>query len=114
MKKIKTPQGVQVEELKVFIALAVDHLNKSTGKGFKANSEYIKSLLTRLYVKGYSLGQVKEVISFKCSRWMAFEERRKYLRPQTLFDVFNFKKYLKEVEASNTSNDLRKNKLIKK
>jgi len=88
-------KDLQRETFEVFLSAAVIHLNESSGRRFTAKSAQTTNLLRFLYEQGYSLDQVKTVIDVKVKQW-SNTSVRKYLRPVTLFDYYNFKKYLNE------------------
>lgn len=72
----------------------IGHLNKSTGKNFKASSSKTRSLIDARLKEGYTLEDFYKVIDTKALEWKGtnFE---KYLRPETLFGP-KFEGYLNE------------------
>ena len=72
----------------------IGHLNKSTGKNFKASSSKTRSLIDARLKEGYTLEDFYKVIDTKALEWKGtnFE---KYLRPETLFGP-KFEVYLNE------------------
>lgn len=72
----------------------IGHLNKSTGKNFKASSSKTRSLIDARLKEGYTLEDFYKVIDTKTLEWKGtnFE---KYLRPETLFGL-KFEGYLNE------------------
>lgn len=72
----------------------IGHLNKSTGKNFKASSSKTRSLIDARLKEGYTLEDFYKVIDTKTLEWKGtnFE---KYLRPETLFGP-KFEGYLNE------------------
>lgn len=69
----------------------LDFLNQKAGTSFKLNRKF-RRLISSLWKRGYSLGDVKLVIEFKVSQW-AGTEWSQYLRPKTLFGP-RFAEYL--------------------
>lgn len=74
----------------------VEFLNDRTGSRYVPSSRQTLDLLQRLYARGYRVPDIKAVISLKVSQWLPVPSMRKYLRPVTLFDPFNFTQYLRE------------------
>ena len=72
----------------------IGHLNKSTGKNFKASSSKTRSLIDARLKEGYTVEDFYKVIDTKTLEWKGtnFE---KYLRPETLFGP-KFEGYLNE------------------
>ena len=72
----------------------IGHLNKSTGKNFKASSSKTRSLIDARLKEGYTVEDFYKVIDTKALEWKGtnFE---KYLRPETLFGP-KFEGYLNE------------------
>jgi uncharacterized phage protein (TIGR02220 family) len=75
----------------------VGYLNKLAGTHRKTTTKSTVVLLNRLRQKGYSVDEVKSVIKSKTVEWKNVRLMKKYLRPSTLFDPYNFRKYLKEI-----------------
>lgn len=78
---------------------AVNLLNTLTGSNFSPKAKIAQSLLEKLLNRGYRLSEIKKVIRYKVNEWSRVKSMRKYLRPQTLFDIGNFKEYHSKANA---------------
>ena len=72
----------------------IGHLNKATGKKFKASSYKTRSLIDARLREGYTVEDFYKVIDTKTSEWKG-TNWEKYLRPETLFGP-KFEGYLNE------------------
>ena len=79
----------------------LDHLNQKCDSRKKWNAGTTVSSLNILYNKGYNATQIKAVIDLKVKEWKNNETMKRYLRPSTLFELSNFKRYLKETSLTN-------------
>jgi len=82
---------------------AVQFLNVLTGSKFSPFARATLACIEKLISKGYQLSEIKEVIGYKVNKWMCVPNMRPYLRPSTLFDIANFKRYHAEVLQSKNS-----------
>lgn len=78
----------------------IEHLNKMTGKNFKASSEKTKKLIHARLKEGFTLKDFKTVIDIKCAEWLHDEKMETYLRPETLFGT-KFEGYLNQKGGKN-------------
>jgi len=75
----------------------LEYLNKKANRGFDINSSNNLSLVNRLIEKGYEYTDIILVIDIKVGQWKKVEKMKEYLRPTTLFDLYNFNTYIEEV-----------------
>lgn len=92
-----------------YIVDIVDHLNKKTGKNFKANSKKTKSFINARLKEGFTVKDFKKVINIKTHEWKNDKKMEQYLRPETLFGN-KFESYLnqntgQEIEINNEEVD---------
>lgn len=93
----------EIEKEKEYISLyrdIVEHLNKMTGKNYKASSEKTKKLIHARLKEGFTLEDFKTVIDIKCAEWLHDEKMETYLRPETLFGT-KFEGYLNQKGGKN-------------
>lgn len=86
---LKDTKPEQVDEVIIY-------LNQHAKKRFRTDTQSTRSLITKLLERGYSIHEIEQVFDLKVAEWVSNKAMRPYLRPATLFDVHNFKKYLKE------------------
>ena len=97
----KLPEGKSGQQGGSFsrdIEAVVNYLNDQTGSSFRTDTKATVSLLDALFHKGYTLHNIQRVIDYKISKWNN-PRMKKYLRPKTLFDRYQFKWYLHELEV---------------
>lgn len=71
----------------------ISHLNTLAHTRYRpTKADTIKLITTRLK-EGYSVDDLKRVVSYKCDEWMG-TDMQKYLRPETLFRLSKFEGYL--------------------
>ncbi len=73
----------------------IEHLNKKSGKSYKATTRVTKDAIKARWNEGHRLTDFKAVIDKKCAKWANDEKMEGYLRPQTLFGT-KFEAYLNE------------------
>ena len=74
---------------------AVDHLNRRTGRSFKATSRATVRHVRARVAEGYGTEDFKRVIDVKAAQWENDSNMSRYLRPETLFGP-KFESYLNE------------------
>jgi uncharacterized phage protein (TIGR02220 family) len=79
------------------VSYIIQHLNGLTRSRFTSTSPSTIELIGTLRQKKYTVRQIKSVIDFKYEEWGSNDRMRKYLRPITLFDSYNFPRYLDEM-----------------
>lgn len=72
----------------------INYLNIKSNKNFTTNNDFITNWIIELLDSGYTIDDFKKVIDNKSDEWRNDPEKRKYLRPGTLFNPKNFNKYL--------------------
>lgn len=73
----------------------IDNLNIITHKNFTTNNEFVNNWIIELLKEGYTLNDFIKVINIKNNEWGDSPDKRKFLRPGTLFNPNNFEKYLR-------------------
>tara|TARA_B100000497_G_C7692957_1_gene421952 strand:+ start:3924 stop:4370 length:447 start_codon:yes stop_codon:yes gene_type:complete len=79
----------------------LDHLNEKCDTRKRWNAKVTVSSLNKLYKKGYNATQIKAVIDLKAKEWKDNKTMKYFLRPSTLFELSNFKRYLKQTSLTN-------------
>jgi len=74
---------------------AIAYFNQKADTNFSDSDTATVRLLTAIYSLGYTLDDVKLVISDRVAKWKDNEESRKELEPLTLFEKANFKHFLR-------------------
>ncbi len=72
----------------------IGHLNSVKGSGYSPRTLGTINRINRLLDLGYTSEDMKAVIDAKSAEWLHIDDMRMYIRPSTLFDVYNFQKYL--------------------
>ena len=72
----------------------INYLNIKSNKNFTTNNDFVTNWIIELLDSGYTIDDFKKVIDNKSDEWGNDPEKRKYLRPGTLFNPKNFNKYL--------------------
>jgi len=85
----------QVDDL----SFIIQFLNQESGKNFGINTKGHRKLLQKLFDKGFTCIQIQSVIVCKVKQWQNVASMKSYIRPQTLFDITNFSRYLKEANC---------------
>ena len=74
----------------------IEHLNKKTGKRFRASGAISSTIQARLKA-GATAEECVAVIDCKAKEWLYDPEFKQYLRPKTLFSKTNFENYIGEI-----------------
>lgn len=72
----------------------INYLNVKSNKNFTTNNDFVTNWIIELLDSGYTIDDFKKVIDNKSDEWGNDPEKRKCLRPGTLFNPKNFNKYL--------------------
>ena len=72
----------------------INYLNIKSNKNFTTNNDFVTNWIIELLDSGYTIDDFNKVIDNKYDEWGNDPEKRKYLRPGTLFNPKNFNKYL--------------------
>lgn len=75
------------------------YLNKKAGKNFQPVAATLDPIIARLR-DGATVLQCRAIIGLKCAEWGRDLERRKFLRPETLFNKTKFASYQGELPQS--------------
>ena len=78
----------------------ISHLNKVSGKNYKATSTATKRLINARLKEGFTLEDFKRVHINKLG-WLKDDKMKEYYRPATLYGT-KFEGYLNEQTKSNT------------
>jgi len=92
-KQIKKEKPKPIDNTEI-IELVIDHLNKCTGKSYKANSKIAISNINARLKDGYEFDDFIKVIEVKTIKWKG-TKMEDYLTPNTLFGN-KFESYLNE------------------
>ena len=79
----------------------IDYLNAKTGKNFRVSCKATQRLISARISEEFTVSDLKRVIDTKCEQWLNDTERKKYLRPETLFSATHFESYLNETPQSS-------------
>lgn len=96
LKPIVEPKATTIKPNDAIIKEVFDHLNKMTGKRFKASTQSNYSKVNARLNEGYTLSDIKYVIDNKCKQWLHDNHMNNFLRPSTLFAPNNFESYINE------------------
>lgn len=83
----------------------VDYLNEVVGTSYRPTTGKTKELIRARFKEGFTLEDFKTVIDNKAADWLNDKERKKYLRPETLFGT-KFEGYLNQPRRKMTTKDL--------
>ncbi len=72
----------------------INYLNIKSNKKFTTNNKFVNDWIIELFESKYTIDDFKKVIDNMVNEWGNNPEKRKYLRPGTLFNPKNFNKYL--------------------
>ena len=72
----------------------INYLNIKSNKNFTTNNKFVNDWIIELLESKYTIDDFKKVIDNMVNEWGNNPEKRKYLRPGTLFNPKNFNKYL--------------------
>ena len=91
------------------ISSVIDHLNKKTGKKYRAGSKSSRMHILARTKEGHTLDDFIAAIDNQAGAWMG-TEWEKYLRPSTLFNSEKFEGYVnntgKKAKVKRTREDL--------
>ena len=93
--------SVKVENSESVYIEIIEYLNLNAGKKFLVSTKSHHALIDVLFDRGFKQIDIYKVIDSKSNEWMSEKVMKKYLRPQTLFDTSNFKRYLKEADIQS-------------
>lgn len=89
-EKITSKKGAADDQA---VEQVISHLNSLANTRYRpTRADTIKVITARLK-EGYSVDDLKLVVSYKCDEWMG-TDMQKYLRPETLFRPSKFEGYL--------------------
>lgn len=80
---------------KNIIKQIIDKLNEITHKNFTTNNDFVNNWIIELLNEGYTKEHFIKVIKLKNDEWGEDLNKRKFLRPGTLFNPKNFDKFLR-------------------
>jgi uncharacterized phage protein (TIGR02220 family) len=96
-------QEVKQEDNKQLVEKRIlSHLNKKTGKTFRAVNGNLDKIKARL-ASGITEKEIIGVIDMKYDEWHLDRVMSKYLRPETLFGATKFESYYADLNESSTS-----------
>ena len=75
------------------VETVISHLNELAGTRYRPTKADTIKLISARLKEGYSVDDLKLVVSYKCDEWMG-TDMQKYLRPETLFRPSKFEGYL--------------------
>lgn len=75
------------------VETVINHLNELAGTRYRPTKADTIKVITARLKEGYSVDDLKLVVSYKCDEWMG-TDMQKYLRPETLFRPSKFEGYL--------------------
>ncbi len=87
-------KNLDVELTAAVACASVEFLNQLAKRKYASNADSTHKLIRQLIRKQHTLEEIKLVIESKCREWNQDPEKKKYLRPSTLFNGTNFEKYL--------------------
>ena len=94
-----------MEKEKIPYREIIEYLNQVVGTSYKYTSQSTKEKIHARWEEGFRMDDFKKVIDNKAADWMNDKERRKYLRPETLFSP-KFEGYLNQPMKQPTTKDL--------
>lgn len=77
----------------------INHFNNVTGRKLTLHNKENNKLISKLVELNYTVKDMKTVIDYKYKEWNKVLPMKKYIRIQTLFDICNFRTYLKEFQS---------------
>ena len=90
--RVSTEKEEQLHSLDNQITYFKEYIKSN--KNFTTNNDFVTNWIIELLDSGYTIDDFKKVIDNKSDEWGNDPEKRKYLRPGTLFNPKNFNKYL--------------------
>lgn len=89
-EKITSKKGAAADQA---VETVISHLNELAGTRYRPTKADTIKVITARLKEGYSVDDLKLVVSYKCDEWMG-TDMQKYLRPETLFRPSKFEGYL--------------------
>ena len=89
-EKITSKKGATADQA---VETVISHLNELAGTRYRPTKADTIKVITARLKEGYSVDDLKLVVSYKCDEWMG-TDMQKYLRPETLFRPSKFEGYL--------------------
>ena len=89
-EKITSKKGAAADQA---VETVISHLNELAGTHYRPTKADTIKLISARLKEGYSVDDLKLVVSYKCDEWMG-TDMQKYLRPETLFRPSKFEGYL--------------------
>ena len=89
-EKITSKKGAAADQA---VETVISHLNELAGTHYRPTKADTIKVITARLKEGYSVDDLKLVVSYKCDEWMG-TDMQKYLRPETLFRPSKFEGYL--------------------
>ena len=89
-EKITSKKGATTDQA---VETVISHLNELARTRYRPTKADTIKLITARLKEGYSVDDLKLVVSYKCDEWMG-TDMQKYLRPETLFRPSKFESYL--------------------
>ncbi|MBV8760127.1 MAG: conserved phage C-terminal domain-containing protein [Deltaproteobacteria bacterium] len=79
--------------------IAVDEINRVTGRAFDGTSRQTIKLAAALVKAGHTPDEARAVIAAKAAEWLPTEKMARHVCPSTLLALSNFEKYIEEAKA---------------
>lgn len=89
-EKITSKKGAAADQA---VEQVISHLNSLANTRYRPTKADTIKLISARLKEGYSVDDLKLVVSYKCDEWMG-TDMQKYLRPETLFRPSKFEGYL--------------------
>lgn len=89
-EKITSKKGAVADQA---VEQVISHLNSLANTRYRPTKADTIKLISARLKEGYSVDDLKLVVSYKCDEWMG-TDMQKYLRPETLFRPSKFEGYL--------------------
>ena len=89
-EKITSKKGAAADQA---VEQVISHLNSLVNTRYRPTNVNTIKVITARLKEGYSVDDLKLVVSYKCDEWMG-TDMQKYLRPETLFRPSKFEGYL--------------------
>tara|TARA_R110000751_G_scaffold242231_1_gene342643 strand:- start:5070 stop:5777 length:708 start_codon:yes stop_codon:yes gene_type:complete len=104
-KEVKKKSVSVKENPNTLVSDVISHLNRVTGKKFRAGNQTSISLINKRESEGFVLNDFCKVIDSKSEEWLNTDSD-KYLRPQTLFGN-KFEGYVNQRKVQKTNEELK-------
>lgn len=89
------------KNINIYCRPIVEHLNRKTGRNFKATTRKTQQLIRARLNEGFQHDDFIQVIDTKTAKWLNDETMSAYLRPETLFGT-KFEGYLNEGKSATS------------